>query len=191
MEDRKEDKETPIKTEIPIIPIPPKKKYGRPKGRKDGVLGLSLNKRLKELKKIIGNPAIKEADRIMAVRLMSELMGDRIKTAGEDNQQIVMIKFEEIDKDYGKKGLVAVEGDNNGLLDDDKNVLKSSEEVNDEQSSHVLEVLDNKGVIEDKGNKVGQNVPPVSYKQEIAQKPNKNAINGHLDDSDDPFTVIA
>ena len=59
-----------------------KKPFGRPKGSKKR-LGLPLEERLKILKKIAKStdPEIKDCDRLGAVKLMTELLADKVNPA--------------------------------------------------------------------------------------------------------------
>ena len=120
------------------------KKIGRPKGKKTQ-LGLSLKKRLKTLKATIENPKTKEADRIMATRLMSDLLGDKILNDMEtDNRYLIC--FEEIDiKSFKNEEIIKEEANNTPA-----NPANLTGKANDEQSSHVSQLLDNKVFIENK-----------------------------------------
>jgi hypothetical protein len=78
-------------------PVKIKGKAGRPLGVKDGQpKGLSLRQRLRELRLTIKDPNTKQADKINAIKLMSELLGDKVKDNNE-NTETLLIAFEEID----------------------------------------------------------------------------------------------
>ena len=65
----------------------------RPKGSKNKVSqGLPLEKRLKVLQKIILDDTQKTCDRLQAVKTMTELMNDKVKTAQGENP-ITTLKF--------------------------------------------------------------------------------------------------
>ena len=90
-------------SETPIIPVPiisvtpilPKRKAGpgRPKGSKTQQ-GLSLERRLRVLQKIILDTTQKTGDRLVAIKTMTELLSDKVKTP-EVGGETMVLKFEE------------------------------------------------------------------------------------------------
>ena len=81
-------------------PEPKKKKMhrlvGRLKGAKEQPKGISLARRLAALKKTIKDPNCKEVDRISAIRLMTDLLNDRIADESKENTAKTIFSFEEI-----------------------------------------------------------------------------------------------
>lgn len=77
-------------------PINVKKKWGRPKGSKDKVEGLSLKRRLKVLEEIILDPKHEQKthDRLTAIKTLSDLLNDKVRTPEEGGTKTV-IRFED------------------------------------------------------------------------------------------------
>ena len=62
---------------------------GRPKGTKNK-LGLSLEKRLKVLQKIILDDNAKAADRLTAIQQMTDMLADKVQVTAEGKQEMVL-----------------------------------------------------------------------------------------------------
>jgi len=75
-------------------PIPTPKKTGRPKGRKT-FKGLTVEQRLDALKAIIKDKECKPADRITAIKMMTDLLQDKVQTDSA-GVKVVQIKFDTI-----------------------------------------------------------------------------------------------
>lgn len=89
------------------MPKPPNVSPGRPKGSKGKPpTGLPLNKRLKVLQKIILDDTQKSADRLTAIKLMTELLSDKIQTSADGKQEMVLSFNEYKGKNVETKPLI-------------------------------------------------------------------------------------
>jgi hypothetical protein len=159
-----------------VTPITPKvgRPAGRPKGKRSQ-LGMSLKNRLKTLRGLIENPATKDSDRVLAVKLMTELLADKMQVEAGKEADTYMIKFEEISNNTldGDKGAVNVPANVPANMD-----VKQAN-TNDEQTSQVLEVPANEGLIE------VQDFKPKNNVMLISKTPTRvpvSAISGQISD---------
>jgi uncharacterized protein YjaZ len=68
-------------------------KAGRPKGAKSRpYTGLSFDKRMRVLQKIILDPNEKTCDRLMAIKTMTDSLQDKVKDSSKENP-VVNLKF--------------------------------------------------------------------------------------------------
>lgn len=80
-------------TPAPVQSVIKKNKGGRPKGKKNNQ-GLSLEKRIKVLQRIILDSNQKTCDRLQAIKTMTDLLADKVRVT-ESGSETTIIKFEE------------------------------------------------------------------------------------------------
>lgn len=127
----------------------PTAKLGRPAGRPKGKrsqLGMSLKNRLKTLKELIENPNTKDSDRVLAVKLMTELLSDKLIVDKGKEADTYMIKFEEIGNNTLDNTNEAVNVPANTATNIDAKEAINKDELNEK----MLEVPANEGLIKNK-----------------------------------------
>ena len=118
-------------------------KGGRPKGSKNkvdktGIAGaMSFKKRLKHLTKIINSKLTKDTDRLTAIKLMSDLLNDKIK---EEERGLAESKIVLIDETNLR----------NFVPQDDKKEQKEPAEINTNKPKNVEEKAQNQAKTEEK-----------------------------------------
>jgi hypothetical protein len=150
------------------------KRTGRPRGSKDQ-LGLPLKKRMKALRSIIEDPNAKESDKVQAVKVMTELLADRIQTA-EATKDIYLIKFEEVGKNEDIEP-ISTPSSNNKLANEPPSSIH-------EQDAKMSQVVGNKDIIQTQVFKPETNVMLNSISQTETQTSSTNETNETLSDTE-------